>query len=97
AEVHRPAGRVEAQADLGGGGDLRGQRVAAVAGGDEVVVGGGGAAGAGQPGQRAGGGHPHRVLVDARPDRVEGAQPLEQGVVGGQTAGDPLVRSEEHT
>ena len=68
------------------------QHVAPVAREDVVVVGRRGAPGAGQPGQPAGGRGVHQVGVDPPPHRVQRGQPAEQGVVHGQTAGDPLVQ-----
>ncbi len=75
---HRPAGAVEAHADLAGGGDLRGPQVAATAGGHVQVVHGGGASAQGElgeadPGRQVGG-----FLVQPGPQRVQRGEPGEQ-------------------
>ena len=78
---HRAAGRVEPQAHLARGGDLRRPQVAAPRGCHVQVVGAGGAAAQGQFGQGHPGGQVRRLLVQARPQRVQAGQPLEQGAV----------------
>ena len=58
---------------------------------DVVVVHRGRAAGPGELDERSGRARAHRVLVEAAPDRVERREPLEQRVVDGEAAGQPLV------
>ncbi len=92
AEVHRAAGRHEPQPDRSGAVDLGGEQVAAVGREDVVVVHRRRAPGLREPAEPAGRGGRHRLLVDAAPHRVERGQPLEEGRVDGEAAGDPLVQ-----
>ena len=91
AQAHRAARGVQAQPHFARRGDLI---IQARAVGEEVqVVGGGGAAGKGQLGQRGLRGGEDVIRVQARPDRVERLQPVEQvGILGGRHgAGQGLV------
>ena len=76
---HRTAGRMEAQAEVAGGGDLRRQQVAATAGMEVEVVARRGAAGQCELGESDPRRHVRRLLVECPPPRVERLQPTEQG------------------
>ncbi|GAA3039077.1 hypothetical protein GCM10020000_16730 [Streptomyces olivoverticillatus] len=91
AEVHRAAGGVEADAEFAGGADFGAQEVAGAAGEDVVVVHGGGDAAAHHHRERSAGGRVDHGLVDTGPDGVEGDEPVEEAVVLGEAAGEPLV------
>ena len=87
AQRHRAARRVEADAELAGGGDLGAEQVAGAARVQVEVVGRGRAPAEGQLGQtdeRAG---VHRLLVDPPPQRVQRLQPAEQRLVGHRRVG----------
>ena len=75
---HRAAGRVEAHAQLGGGGDLGRDEVAGPARVHVQVVGGGGAAAEGQLGQPDVRGDVRGLLVQPGPQWIERGQPVEQ-------------------
>jgi hypothetical protein len=90
-QVHRPPCREEPQPDRPGGLDLGTEQVAAVRGEDVVVVRRRRTPRPCQLHEGAGRADADRVLVEAPPHRVERGQPLEQRVVDGRAAGQPLV------
>ncbi len=92
AEVHRPPGREEAQPDLPSCLDLGAEQVAAVRGEDVVVVGRRRTARPRKLHEGPGRSDAYGVLVEAPPHRVERGQPLEERVVDGRAAGQPLVQ-----
>ena len=65
--------------------DLRGQQIAALWE-DVMVVGRGGASRQHQMREPADGRHIDGLFVDTRPHGIQGGEPLEQGMVGGQSA-----------
>ena len=85
-QAHRPARGVEAEAEFARGGDLGADQVAGAARMQVQVVGGGGAAAQGKLAQAHPGGYVRRLLVEAAPHRIQGAQPGEQ--VAGQCRGE---------
>ncbi len=91
APVHRTAYRMQPHADPLGRGDHRAENVAAGPGKDVVVVGGRGAAGQRHPGQARRRGGVCDLRVNARPDRVQLGQPVEQRRVRRVAASGPLV------
>ncbi len=91
AQVHRAPGRLEADAQLAGGPDLRTDQVAGPAGEHVVVVGGGAAPAGQQGGDRGPRGGAGGRLIDPAPDRVQGLQPLEQVRLLRHPPGQPLV------
>ena len=90
-QVHRAARRVETDPDLPGGQDLRFEQVTRARREHVEMVGARGGAGQGQPGQAGRGGRAEQLRGQPGPDRIQGLQPAEQGVVGGIPAGDPLI------
>ena len=74
---HRPAARMEAKAKLLRHLDERLEDSGPVVWKDVVMVGRERAAAQQQARHRSAGRNPHRFGVDARPDRIEGAEPLE--------------------
>ena len=91
-DVHGAAARVQAQPDGGRGIDLGGEQVPRAAREQVVVIGAGRAAREGQLGQphhRAG---PHPLGVQARPHRIQRAQPVEQARLRGEPARHRLVQ-----
>ena len=91
AQVHRATRGVKTQADGLRRDDLGREHVATLFREDVVVVGAGGAPREGQPAERAGCRHVHGVLVDARPHGIQRGEPLEQGVISGEAASQPLI------
>lgn len=89
--VHGAAGQGDPGTDLGDRRQFGADQVTGALGEDVVVVADGGGAALDQHAERAlGGGGEHRG-VDTGPGRVERDQPVEQVVVGGESAGEPLV------
>lgn len=89
--VHRASGGVEAEPDLPGRLDLRGEQIPAPGREDVVMVAGGGAAGQGQIAQPRARRALHHLGVHRGPHLVERRQPLEQRGVLGEPLGGPLV------
>src|SRR5690606_26431276 len=87
AAVHGAAGEGEAHAQVPGCADDGAGQVAGAVREDVVVVHGGGDAAAGHHREGAPRRRVHHRLVDAGPGRVEGDEPVEQVVVGGQAPG----------
>lgn len=89
--VHGATGEREADTHVGGGPDDGAGQVAGALRVHVVVVHRGGHTAAGHHREGALRGDAGHLLVDACPRRVQRDQPVEQVVVRGQAAGDPLV------
>jgi hypothetical protein len=85
---------MEPQPHLAGGGDLGRPQIAGAPRKHVEMVGAGGAAAERQLGQSHPGREIHRLLVQARPQRVQAGQPLEQRAAGdgGIRPGEVLVQ-----
>lgn len=92
AEVHRPAARMESDADLAGRVDLRLEQSGAALGEHVVVIGRRRAAGERQLGQPDGRRGPLPFGVDAGPHGIQLSEPAEEPLLARPRAGERLVQ-----